>query len=229
MTRRLFELVGADPARRFSPACWRSRMALAHKGLDAESVPWRFTEADAIAFAGSTTVPVLVDGDAVVADSWRIAEYLERAYPDRPALFGGAQAELRFLAAWTDTVLNPAILRFILTDVFALLRPSEQPYFRESRERRFGTTLEAVVADREVRLPGFRALIEPLRVTLRAQPFLAGDAPAYADHIVFGSFQWARCTSPFPLLEPDDPVALWRGRMLDLHGGLARRAPGHPC
>jgi glutathione S-transferase len=85
------------------------------------------------------------------------------------------------------------------------------------------------VADREARLPAFRALIEPLRAALRAQPFLAGDAPAYADHIVFGSFQWARCTSAFPLLETDDPVALWRGRMLDLHAGLARRAPGFPC
>jgi glutathione S-transferase len=85
--RKLFELCGTDPDRRFSPYCWRIRMALAHKGLDTETVPWRFTQSEAIAFANSKTVPVLVDGDQTVADSWAIAEYLDRAYPDRPALF----------------------------------------------------------------------------------------------------------------------------------------------
>jgi hypothetical protein len=49
MTRRLYELVGADLQRPFSPACWRSRVAPAHKGLAAESVPWRFTQTEGIA------------------------------------------------------------------------------------------------------------------------------------------------------------------------------------
>ena len=40
MTLKLFELVGADPTRPFSPYCWRTRMALAHKGLTAETIPW---------------------------------------------------------------------------------------------------------------------------------------------------------------------------------------------
>jgi glutathione S-transferase len=229
MTRRLYELVGADPQRPFSPACWRSRMALAHKGLTAESVPWRFTQTEAIAFADSTTVPVLVDGEQVIADSWRIAEYLDRAYPGRPALFSGNPAQLRFLAAWTDGMLNPAIIPLILMDVFVLLRPSEQPFFRATREKRFGMPLEQVTAERETRLPALRTLIEPLRMTLRTQPFLAGEAPAYADYLVFGSFQWARCVSPLALLEPDDPVALWRARLLDLFDGMARRSPGHSC
>ena len=49
MTLKLFELVGADAERPFSPFCWRIRMALAHKGLAAETIPWCFTEKDAIA------------------------------------------------------------------------------------------------------------------------------------------------------------------------------------
>jgi glutathione S-transferase len=89
--------------------------------------------------------------------------------------------------------------------------------------------LEQVTAERETRLPALRTLIEPLRMTLRTQPFLAGEAPAYADYLVFGSFQWARCVSPLALLEPDDPVALWRARLLDLFDGMARRSPGHSC
>ena len=45
----LFELTGAEDARRFSPAVWRVRMALRHKGLAFEGRPWRFMEKEAIA------------------------------------------------------------------------------------------------------------------------------------------------------------------------------------
>ena len=36
---RMYDLAGADPARRFSPYCWRIRMALAHKNLSVETIP----------------------------------------------------------------------------------------------------------------------------------------------------------------------------------------------
>src|SRR3954465_11296126 len=90
MALKLFELVGTDAERPFSPFCWRTRMALAHKGLGAEKVPWCFTEKAAIAPHKSEKVPVLLDGETAVADSWAIALYLEDSYPDRPSLFGGA-------------------------------------------------------------------------------------------------------------------------------------------
>ena len=46
---KLFELVGTDETRPFSPFRWRTRMVLAHKGLAADAIPWRFTEKEAIA------------------------------------------------------------------------------------------------------------------------------------------------------------------------------------
>lgn len=62
---KLWELAGAEDDRFFSPYCWRIRMALAHKGLQAESVPWRFTQKCAIAATGQGAVPVLEDGAAL--------------------------------------------------------------------------------------------------------------------------------------------------------------------
>ena len=53
MPLKLYELVGTDPSRPFSPFCWRTRMALAHKGLSAETIPWCFTDKAAIAPHGS--------------------------------------------------------------------------------------------------------------------------------------------------------------------------------
>jgi glutathione S-transferase len=229
MARVLYDLAGADPALRFSPFCWRIRMALAHKGLDVETVPWHFTEKEKLGFSGQGQVPVLVDGKQTISDSWAIAIHLEDTYPNRPSLFDGdtGVALSRFVNSWADSALHPWIAKLVVRDILDCLAPEDAGYFRASREKRFGTTLEAVVAGREAQLPAFRAALQPVRISLRAQPFLAGHEPGYADYIVFGAFQWARCTSAFKLLEADDPVYAWREQMLDLFGGLAREAPGH--
>jgi glutathione S-transferase len=226
---KLYDLAGAEKDRRFSPYCWRARMALAHKGLNVETIPWRFTEKTAIAASGQGRVPVLVDGDKWISDSWTIAEYLEDTYPDRPSLFGGGngRALSRFYVAWADTVLHPGMIRFVLLDIWKHLDPRDKDYFRKTREERFGVTLEAYVAEREKYLKGFRDSLSPLRQTLKAQPFLGGDKPLQADYIVFGGFQWARAISDFALLAGDDPVAAWRERLLDLFGGLARKNPSY--
>jgi glutathione S-transferase len=226
MARQLFELVGEDPARRFSPYCWRIRMALAHKGLEADVVPWRFTETERLAFAGTDKVPVLVDGARVVHDSPAIAAYLDEAYPNAPALFQGDPAARQFALAWTNAVLHPAVVRLIVSDIPAVLDAKGRAYFIESREKRFGMPLAQVTADREAQVGGFRTLLTPLRQVVAGQEFLGGEEPDYADYAVFGAFQWARCVSPFRLLEEGDAVFAWRERMLDLFGGLAREAPG---
>src|SRR3954452_6147418 len=221
----LYDLAGADPDLRFSPYCWRTRFALAHKGLPVETVPWRFTETDAIAFSGQGKVPVIRDGETVVSDSWSIAAYLEDQYPGA-ALFGGTtgRAHAQFVNAWADGVLVGGIAKFIIRDLFGIIDPKDRAYFRSSRESRFGTTLEAIQEGREDRLAAFRDLLLPLRLVLRRQDWLGGGAPSYADHIVAGTLMWPRCASRFALLENDDIVAKWLDRVLDLYGGLGRAA-----
>jgi glutathione S-transferase len=221
----LHDLAGEDPDVRFSPYCWRTRFALAHKGLPMETEPWRFTDRDAIAFSGQGKVPVIRDGETVVFDSWTIAEYLEDQVPT-PTLFGGAmgRAHALFVNAWADSVLTGGIARFIVRDLLDTIHPKDRDYFRSSREARFGKSLEAVQAGREDRLTAFRDSLLPIRLVLRRQQWLGGVAPSYADHIVAGTLMWPRCASRFELLEAADPVAQWLDRMLDLYGGLGRQA-----
>jgi glutathione S-transferase len=221
----MYDLAGVEPDRRFSPFCWRARMALAHKGLAVETVPWHFTEKDKLPAPNDGRVPVIVDGETVVHDSSAIADYLEAHYPERPSLFGGETGRglAHFVQNWTETVLQAGLIRLVVFDIYRHIGPADQAYFRASREPRFGATLEEVVKDREARLPAFRANLDPLRRTVERQNFLAGKTPSYADYIVFGAFQWARSISDFELLAADDTVRAWRGRMLDLHGGLARQ------
>lgn len=229
MTITLYDLASAEANRRFSPFCWRARMALAHKGLAVETVPWGFTEKDLLPQPNAGRVPVIVDGGTVVHDSTAIADYLEQHYADRPTLFGGeaGRALTRFVQNWTETVLQAGIAPLVVLDIHRHSRPQDQEYFRRSREERFGKTLEEVVRDRQARLPAFRASLDPLRRTVERQDFISGNAPAYADYVVFGAFQWARAISDFELLASDDPVRAWRSRMLDLYGGLARGTPAY--
>jgi len=226
MTITLYDLAGADPDLRFSPFCWRTKMALAHKGLAVETVPWRFTEKDRIAFSGQGRVPVLVDGERVVWDSWTIAEYLEDTYPERPSLFSGpgGRAHARFINAWADTALHPGILRMIVRDILDVIAHQDRDYFRSSRESRLGASLEAVATGREGRLPAWRETLAPVRQVLQARPFLGGEEPTYADYILFGTLQWSRCVSRFALLAEDDPVAAWFARVGGLHGGIGAAA-----
>jgi glutathione S-transferase len=229
MTLKLYELVGTDENRPFSPFVWRTRMALAHKGLAAQSIPWCFTEKEAIAPHRSDKVPVLLDGEKPIVDSWVIANYLEDAYPDRPSLFGGegGRAMGRMLNWWGDVTVVGGIFPLIVADIPGHLKPVDAAYFRKSREARLGKPLEEVTANRDKAVEGFRKSLDPLRLTLRSQSFLGGATPNYADYIVFGPFQWARVVSPFRLLEEGDPVYSWRERLLDAFDGMARQPPGH--
>ena len=222
----LYDLVGRDD-RRFSPHCWRTRMALAHKGLEHEARPTRFTEIAVIEGGAVKTVPALRDGARLVVDSWQIARYLEEAYPERPSLFGGpgGAAVTRFVQSWSVAVLYRGLLSLILADIWQHLLPEDQDYFRRTREHRFGRTLEEVQAGREERVAGLRESLQPLRMTLQEVPFLGGEQPLYADYLVFGGLQWARTISRFPVLAADDPLQAWFERCLDLHGGLGRAAP----
>ena len=82
MTILFYDLVGHDTQRPFSPHCWKTKMALAHKGLDATKIPTRFLEVPKVEGGVSKTVPVIRDGDSVVADSFAIALYLDQGASD---------------------------------------------------------------------------------------------------------------------------------------------------
>ncbi len=227
MTIRMFDLCGAEPARRFSPFCWRTRLALAHKGLDVETVPWKFTDREAIESLGAQKVPTILDGDRMVTDSWAIAEYLEEAYPDSPTLFPNGKGEVSFIRWWSEAVLTVGVAGLVMKDIYDHLDPVDQPYFRESREKRFGRTLEEVQAGRDKGVKAFRQALTPMRLTLQHQAWIAGDTPGFADYMCAGPFLWARAISPFRLLDADDSLNDWLNRILDAHGGVARAAPGY--
>jgi len=220
---KLYELIGRDPKNGFSPFAWRTKMALAHKGLASETIGLRFTEIkETLSFAGSKTVPVLVDRDQIISDSWNIACYLEEQYPEKPSLFGGdaGKAAAQLLGHQIARPLLMPLFRTLVADIYGVLDEDDQKFFRETREPRIGCTIEEAAIDFEDALKTFQTNLLPYQDYFKDADFLSGRQAAYSDYLLYGMFLWARATSNKKLMKDDNPINLWIMRMDDLYNGL---------
>lgn len=98
----------------FSPFARKVRMVLEFKGLAFDTVDGLHRDGHAALAKVNPRreVPVLVDGEAVIANSSHIVAYLEDAYPDPPVIPGdaGARARIRDWERIADTVLDPIVV-----------------------------------------------------------------------------------------------------------------------
>ena len=79
-----------------------------------------------------------------VADSFLIAEYLEKTYP-KPSLF--PHNSIAFQSIFDDTIRNAALKalrRFTIPEIFSLVTPQSKEYFRRTREEAFGKAVEDI-------------------------------------------------------------------------------------
>jgi glutathione S-transferase len=227
---RLHELV-LENGRSASPFVWRVRYALAHKGLEFESVRLGFTEIPSRFGGKFKTVPVLECGDTTMAESWDIVEHLDRQFPEKPALFTSPAelATVRLTDSWFMTEVMRRMFRVYVKDLHDCIRPADRDYFRSSRERNMkGATLETFTADRGALLPVIRSALNPLRMHLTKLPWVGGSSPNFADYIVISAFQWVASVSTLPLLAADDSLRDYLDRGFDLYGGIGREAPLQP-
>jgi glutathione S-transferase len=213
LMRTLYDLAGAGDAQRFSPYCFRVKLALHLKKLDYQSEPVRFTEKEKLAFSNQALVPVLRDGDMVICDSWKILQHLDAHYPETPQLLAKHNAYDTFIRHWCDKSLHMALFMVAAPFVHAIQAPRDQAYFRETREKRIGQTLEAVAADREMYMANLNRQVECLRATLADQAYLAGEHPGLADLLVLSAFMWTEAVMPSPLFAADDVIAIWMTRV----------------
>ena len=234
---KLYELATADRGISPSPYVWRIKMLLAHLGVDYESEMLHYTELkDALAFAQPEaerlgtkeplfpdgTVPVLVDGETVLPNSWTIASYLDRHHGDGTLVnTAPATATNRFFHGWALDHIPPVVAPNVFVDCMNALDEVDRASYRRNREAQFGVDFDDLqpIADCGV------AMLESVRTleqTLTLHAFLGGDSPVYADYIVFGWFAWLANSSRAEVLPPGSAVFRWRERLMNAYGGLAR-------
>jgi len=222
----LYELCGADESHLFSPHCWKTRMSLAHKGLDFTSLPTSFTQVPKIEDGATKAVPLIKDGDTVLSDSYEIAKYLEDTYPDAPTLFGGEGgiALTNFVINWSQSQLHPLIGGLAMKDIYDILADEDQIYFRSDREAKIKMTLEQLHDGREAKVEMLSKALLPLKLMLKSQPYIGGESPLFADYVVFGALQWMRMTCTINAMPAKGEIADWFNRLLDMYDGMGRSA-----
>ena len=217
----LYDLCGAESSLRFGPFCWTAKFALLHKGLPFETVPLGFAEKPNYPDPDYGKLPMITDRGEIVRDSAAIADYLDRAYPARSlAATDAERAASHFYRAWAAAALFPALRPFLIGRVLRALRAEDRDYFRTTRERALGETIEAVEAraDRKA----LETAIAPLAAPLAAYPFLGGAHPNLSDYVASAPLFWAWTIRSDAFFSPPAAVAAWFERLLDLHDGYAR-------
>lgn len=176
----------------------RVALALAHKGLDVESIVISYddrTEVEQV--SGQGLVPVIDDEGEIVIDSTRILGYLDERYPE-PAIFPaepGRRAEMDVFIDWFNEIWKGA------PNTIELELSSEEPDQEviESEGRRMQTAL---------------GLFERM---LDGREYLMGDEVSAADFAVFPFVKYARLRDP-----ADDELF---HRILELHQRLGSEHP----
>jgi glutathione S-transferase len=156
----------------FSTNVERVALALAHKGVEIESI-WvdPADRSEVVRISGQGLVPVLVDGDRVVADSTAILEHLEERFPERPLYPAdpARRAELGLFVDWFNRVWK---------------RPPNQIVAEEAKAEPDRGRIAELERELAGSLPRFEAL-------LTGRDFLFGDELSAADVAVFPFLKYA--------------------------------------
>ncbi|EIN07717.1 hypothetical protein PUNSTDRAFT_120997 [Punctularia strigosozonata HHB-11173 SS5] len=203
--------------RAWSPNTFKVRYALAFKGLPFKTVWVEFPDiAGACKKIGAPptetnpdgspyyTLPVIQDPSTgkVVSDSWAIVEYLDNTYPDRPALLPKGTLGLQW--AFTYTSMQVAIdemLANMMFDVYKLLPPRSQDYFRVTREKFFGCKLEEISTGQKYidqwgkTEAGFTKIKDVIKKNGEGAQFVMGDTVSFGDLFLASWLLWIRQTA----------------------------------
>ena len=161
----------------FSTNVERVALALAFKGLEAESVVISYEDrSQVVEVSGQGLVPVLVDGDEVIVDSVRILRHLEASRPD-PPLFpreASRRAELDVFLDWFNEVwkLPPNAIEAQL-----------------ERERPDRERIESLAARMRASLSLFEGMLD-------GRDHLFGDDFSAADCAAFPFLKYAKLRDP---------------------------------
>jgi glutathione S-transferase len=183
----------------FSTNVERVALALAHKGIEVESVQITYDDRSPVMeVSGQGLVPVLVDGDEIVPDSVRILRHLERKWPD-PPLFPrdpARRAELDVFLDWFNEVWKVAP------------NAMEAELERDDPDQRLVEELSRRM----------RASLDVFESLLDGRDHLFGDDFSAADCAAFPFLKYAK------LRDPADDELFHRilEEHLQLHGGFPR-------
>jgi len=209
----------------WSPNTWNTRYALNFKGLPYKTEWIEYPDIKPHCLKiGATysdikasgepyySLPIIHDPNTsqTIVDSFQIALYLERQYPDTPKLFPVPNTESLIYGfdKGLGRILNGPIFPMLVAGVCGILNESSAVYFRETREVRYKPkSLEDVSYGSGKDSEEYKKLWSDLEKGLdllskrmdlsvseggKAGPYVMGDTLSYSDFVIAAVFVWAR-------------------------------------
>ncbi|KAI8366159.1 hypothetical protein BD560DRAFT_401320 [Blakeslea trispora] len=202
------ELLGM-PQTVFSCNTLKTRIALNLKGLPYETKWLNFSSVrEVIPVITNTnpevkrpTVPVIVDSisgqDKVIQDSYDIACYLEKQYPQTPSLFHNNQGVHRFFQQYCESVLLYPLFKLVMFIIHKQCGPDVlQDWWREDREIMFGAPLDRIAGNRDENILAVRSALLPIIKVLKEFPFMTGNQVGWADVVLASEFGMVAALDP---------------------------------
>ncbi|KII88641.1 hypothetical protein PLICRDRAFT_631738 [Plicaturopsis crispa FD-325 SS-3] len=223
-----YDIPSKAPINAWSPNTWKTRYSLNYKGIAYETVWVEYPDIEAVCKEigaepttlksdGSPyyTLPVIKDNatGVVVADSMKIAAYLDATYPETPALFPAGTRALQhaFQSAYFGTL--GAWFAIGASGSNSILRPRGEEYFRRTREADYGVRLEELSpAGSEVRTSGMKQVkagFDTVDGWLQQSEgaYVMGDTVSFADITIASWVGWFKLVVP----EEWEAISTWHG------------------
>lgn len=219
----------------FSPNTWKTRLCLLHKGVKFETVPTTLLDFRGILSQRSNQPEIsapaieLPDG-TFIYDSFRIAEWLETAYPDAPSLFTG-DGKVSRDARIEHVAMGKNYARLIDLGLgaskpewavwFELFFPHLDCLMQGDELRTYFTSdvrhgpqgyQKLLKLDRQELIRRAKANVQPLAQVLRERSgeYFQGKFPGQVDYVVFGRYAYCR------MLNPELAQEIWQDQDEDL-------------
>ncbi|CAA7271308.1 unnamed protein product [Cyclocybe aegerita] len=147
------------------------------------------------------TLPAIYDPStgSYVSDSFAIAEYLDKTYPDTPKLFPNDTTALQAVFTEVFRAKLAPLWAFILPSICTILNPRSEEYFRRTREATFGKALEELLPKGEVAVAEWAKYRDALTEVDKwyaknggKGPYLLGETFSWGDLVVAGYTVWLR-------------------------------------
>jgi glutathione S-transferase len=162
------------------------------------------------------TLPAIVDDStgAALAESFIIAEYLDKTYPDKPLLFpsGTKTLQTAFIEA-VEANISPLFQFALPKTCETLLNPSSEEYFRRTRKEMFGKAVDELVPQGENAKAEWKKLEEgfgKIAGWLKEDQFVMGNTVSFADFAIFGLLEWYKLSVGEDSQQWKD-IASWHG------------------
>jgi len=232
MTIIFYDIPSATPENAWSLNLWRVRFSLNYKGIPYKTewveypdiephakkhgIPPTTKKSDGSPFY---TLPAIYDPSTgvYVSDSLKIAEYLDKTYPDTPPLFPNNSLGLQ--TAFSEAFYSnlSALWTFLLPVVYTRLNPASQAYFRRTREAIFGKKLEELTPtgeDAVAQWAKFESGLGNVDAWYAKNggkcPFILGETPSWGDFVVGSCLIWIKIISGEDSQRWKD-IASWHG------------------